>query len=142
MNPRTGHRAAYPRYCLGMPRVIQIAQHADDLERASAFYEKLLGHPAAAEFDPPGLLFFVLGDTRLLLEQGAPSATIYFEVDGVRRTIEKLRADGVTIEAEPHVIFQHEDDRLGPAGHDEWMAFVRDSEGNLVGLVSYEASAK
>jgi len=27
------------------------------------------------------------------------------------------------------------DDTLGPAGTDEWMAFVVDSEGNLVGLV-------
>jgi methylmalonyl-CoA/ethylmalonyl-CoA epimerase len=33
------------------------------------------------------------------------------------------------------VIFGHEDDTLGPAGTDEWMAFVRDTEGNLVGLV-------
>ena len=37
--------------------------------------------------------------------------------------------------SEPHVIFGHDDDTLGPAGTDEWMAFVRDSEGNLVGLV-------
>jgi methylmalonyl-CoA/ethylmalonyl-CoA epimerase len=33
------------------------------------------------------------------------------------------------------VIFRHEDDALGPAGTDEWHAFVRDSEDNLVGLV-------
>ncbi len=32
-------------------------------------------------------------------------------------------------------IFTHDDDRLGPAGTAEWQAFVRDSEGNLVGLV-------
>ncbi len=29
-------------------------------------------------------------------------------------------------------------DALGPAGTDEWMAFIRDSEGNTVGLVSHE----
>jgi methylmalonyl-CoA/ethylmalonyl-CoA epimerase len=46
------------------------------------------------------------------------------------------RADGVRVETEPHVIFSHDDDTLGPAGTDEQMAFVRDSEGNLVGLVS------
>ena len=40
------------------------------------------------------------------------------------------------MESEPHMIFRHEDDTLGPAGTDEWHAFVRDSEGNLVGLVS------
>jgi methylmalonyl-CoA/ethylmalonyl-CoA epimerase len=43
----------------------------------------------------------------------------------------------VPIEGEPHVIFQHTNDDLGPAGTDEWMAFIRDSEDNLVGLVSH-----
>ena len=118
-------------------KLAQVAQHADDLDRASAFYERLLGSPPLARYDPPGLLFFALGDgTRLLLEGGAPSAMLYLEVDDVRTRIEQLRADGVVVEAEPHVNFTHEDDTLGPAGTDEWMAFVRDSEGNLVGLVS------
>jgi methylmalonyl-CoA/ethylmalonyl-CoA epimerase len=120
-----------------MSRIIQIAQHAVDLDRAAEFYEQLLGQPLAARFDPPGLLFFTLGGTRLLLEQGAPSATIYLEVEDVRASIEELRARGVRIEGEPHVIFQHTDDSLGPAGTDEWMGFIRDSEGNLVGLVSH-----
>jgi methylmalonyl-CoA/ethylmalonyl-CoA epimerase len=124
-----------------MSRIVQIAQHADDLDRAAAFYESLLGHPAAARFDPPGLLFFVLGETRLLLERAAASATIYLEVDDVPARIEELRSAGIRIEAEPHVIFRHEDDRLGPAGHDEWMAFIKDSEDNLVGLVSYAPAA-
>ncbi|MEO6472069.1 MAG: VOC family protein [Aeromicrobium sp.] len=123
-----------------MPRVVQIAQHADDLDRAAAFYEKLLGYPPAAKFDPPGLLFFVVGKTRLLLEQAASPATIYLKVDDVRTRIEELRAQGITIEGEPHVIFRHEDDRLGPAGNDEWMAFIKDSEDNVVGLVSYSPS--
>jgi len=37
------------------------------------------------------------------------------------------------------VIFTHEDDVLGPAGHDEWQSFIKDSEGNLVGLVNHHA---
>ena len=41
----------------------------------------------------------------------------------------------MAVEGEPHVIFTHDDDRLGPTGTAEWQAFVRDSEGNLVGLV-------
>lgn len=118
-------------------RVAQIAQHADDLDRAAAWYTSFLGRSPAGRFDPPGLLFFTLdGGSRLLLEQGAPSATIYFEVDEVQARIEELRGAGVTVTTEPHVIFQHEDDSLGPAGADEWMAFVSDSEGNTVGLVS------
>jgi methylmalonyl-CoA/ethylmalonyl-CoA epimerase len=57
-------------------------------------------------------------------------------VQDVRTAIDELRSHGVTIEGEPHMIFQHTNDNLGPAGTDEWMAFIRDSEGNLVGLVS------
>lgn len=125
-----------------MSRIIQIAQHVDDLDRASAFYEQLLGHPPAAKYDPPGLLFFMLGGTRLLLEQAAPSAVIYLGVDDVRTKVEELRSLDVAIENEPQVIFSHDDDTLGPAGTDEWMAFIRDSEGNLVGLVSHSPSGQ
>ena len=39
------------------------------------------------------------------------------------------------ISSEPHVIFGHDDDTLGPAGTDEWMAFFVDPEGTTVGLV-------
>jgi predicted enzyme related to lactoylglutathione lyase len=117
--------------------IIQVAQHADDLQRARAFYERLLNAEPAGFFDPPGLLFFRAGAVRLLLEQAATSALIYLTVDDVHTTIQSLRADGVEIVAEPHLIFRHTDDRLGPTGMDEWMAFVKDSEGNTVGLVSH-----
>jgi methylmalonyl-CoA/ethylmalonyl-CoA epimerase len=117
--------------------ILQVAQHADDLQRARAFYQRLLNAEPAGFFDPPGLLFFQAGAVRLLLEQGATSVLIYLKVDDVRATIESLRADSVEIVAEPHVIFSHTDDRLGPAGMDEWMAFVKDSEGNTVGLISH-----
>jgi len=119
----------------------QVAQHADDLDRAAAFYTELLGSGPSGRFDPPGLLFFSLGDTRLLLEASAPSTVLYLRVESVRDTVEGLRARGLPIESEPHVIFTHDDDSLGPAGTDEWHAFVRDSEGNLLGLVSQEAPA-
>jgi methylmalonyl-CoA/ethylmalonyl-CoA epimerase len=117
--------------------VLQIAQHADDLARAQAFYQRLLNTEPAGLFDPPGLLFFQAGQVRLLLEQAATSALIYFKVDDVRTTLEWLRTEGVEIVAEPQLIFSHSDDRLGPSGMDEWMAFVKDSEGNTVGLVSH-----
>jgi methylmalonyl-CoA/ethylmalonyl-CoA epimerase len=120
----------------------QVAQYAQDLDRAAAFYERLLGAPPLARFDPPGLLFFRLGHgTRLLLEEAAPSAMLYLTVDDVPARVEELRADGVVIELEPHIIFSHTDDTLGPAGQDEWMAFIRDSEDNLVGLVSHAPRA-
>ncbi len=120
--------------------LLQVAQRATDLDRAAAFYELLLETPPTARFDPPGLLFFQIGTTRLLLEENAASALLYIQVDDLDATIARLRAADVTIETEPHVIFTHEDDRLGPAGMTEWQAFIRDSEGNLVGLASLVAS--
>jgi methylmalonyl-CoA/ethylmalonyl-CoA epimerase len=119
----------------------QVAQRATDLGRAAAFYERLLGAPPIATFDPPGLVFFDLGGTRLLLDRVAPSGLIYLRVDDVREAVERLRADGVTIESEPHVIFSDEQGTFGPAGDDEWMAFVRDSEDNVVGLASRTPAA-
>ena len=117
-------------------RLVQVAQHASNLRRAAEFYSALLGTEARALFDPPGLLFFDLDGVRLLLEAGAPSSLLYLSVPDVRISVEELRARGVEIVAEAHVIFSHTDDHLGPAGTDEWMAFIRDSEGNTVGLVS------
>jgi methylmalonyl-CoA/ethylmalonyl-CoA epimerase len=117
--------------------LVQVAQHADDLQRACRFYEQLLGEKATATFDRPGLVFFRLGQTRLLLDRVAPSALLYLHVDDVRSRVEELAAQGVTVHTPPHAIFTHEDDTLGPAGHEEWQAFIKDSEDNLVGLVSH-----
>ncbi len=116
-------------------KLVQIAQKADDLSRAAGFYANLFGADATATYDPPGLVFFDLDGVRLLLDRVAPSAMHYYGVDDIDATLDRLRAAGVTVEHEPHVIFGHEDDTLGPAGTDEWQAFVRDTEGNLVGLV-------
>lgn len=118
--------------------LVQVAQHVDDLDRAVVFYENLLGRKAAAQFTPPGIAFFLLDGTRLLLDGTvAAGGIIYLAVDDIEFSVDELRSQGVTIETEPHVIFQHTDGTLGPVGTDEWMAFIRDSEGNTVGLVSY-----
>ncbi|HKT56321.1 MAG TPA: methylmalonyl-CoA epimerase [Microbacterium sp.] len=118
-------------------RLVQIAQHAADLDRAASFYRSLLGREPSAVYDPPGLLFFDLDGVRLLLDRNAPSALVYLHVDDVRAALQRL-AGLFEVVSEPHVIFHHDDDTLGPAGHDEWQAFIRDSEGNTVGLVSFQ----
>jgi methylmalonyl-CoA/ethylmalonyl-CoA epimerase len=114
---------------------VQIAQRCEDLGRATRWYADLLGREPVATYDPPGLVFFDLGGVRLMLEGGTTSAVVYLPVEDIDATLDRLRGQGVHVEGEPHVIFSHEDDKLGPAGTDEWQAFVRDSEGNLVGLV-------
>jgi methylmalonyl-CoA/ethylmalonyl-CoA epimerase len=114
----------------------QVAQHADDLDRAVGFYTSKLGGKLISRYDPPGLAFLGLGDARLLLENGAPSALIYLRVNDVHAEIERLRADGVTIASEPHRIHVDAAGHFGEPGWEEWMAFIHDSEGNLVGLAS------
>jgi methylmalonyl-CoA/ethylmalonyl-CoA epimerase len=121
---------------LGM-ELFQVAQRAVDLERARVFYSGLLGVEASGMFDPPGFVFFQLGPVRLLLDREAPSALLYFTVPDVREFANVWRERGGKIEREPEVIFAHDDDQLGPAGTEEWMTFIRDSEGNLLGLVSH-----
>jgi methylmalonyl-CoA/ethylmalonyl-CoA epimerase len=121
--------------------IVQVAQRVIDLDRAEAFYASFLRQAPDARFVPPGLVFFNLDGVRLLLDDKAPSALIYFTVDDINASVERLRAAGVEIISEPHIIFQHADDRIGPAGHDEWMAFFTDSEGNTVGLVEHRPSA-
>jgi len=120
----------------------QVAQHADNLDRAVAFYSDVLGCEFITRIDPPGLAFLRLGSVRLLLDRAAPSALIYLRVGDVRTTAESLRAAGVPIDTEPHLINTDTDGIFGEAGFQEWMAFVRDTEGNLVGLASQHAPAE
>lgn len=122
-------------------RLVQVALRATQLDRAAAFYSDVLGAEPTGRFEPPGLLFFDLDGTRLLLDGNAPSSLVYLEVDDVRAAVDRLRHK-VEITTEPHQIFVHEDDRLGPAGSTEWQAFFADSEGNTVGLVSFEARSE
>ncbi|WEG09561.1 methylmalonyl-CoA epimerase [Microbacterium horticulturae] len=118
-------------------KLVQVAQHADDLERAATFYSALLRRQPAAMFDPPGLLFFDLDGVRLLLDRNAPSALIYLHVDNVHETLERIDSLAEVV-SRPTVVFTHETDLLGPAGHDEWQAFIRDTEDNTVGLVAFQ----
>ena len=119
----------------------QVAQHADDLDRAVAFYITHLGAELIARFDPPGLAFLRLGSARLLLEAGAPSALIYLRVPDARESARTLREAGITVDTEPHRIHVDNDGAFGDPGWEEWMAFIRDSEGNLIGLASRHAPA-
>ena len=116
-------------------RVHQIAQRAEDLDRAVAFYRDPLGVPFIARFEPPGLAFFDLGNTRLILNRGAPSALLYFEVEDIEASSHSLAGRGVELVDEPHRIHRDDEGLFGPTGVEEWMVFFRDSEQNLLALV-------
>ncbi|HZB50200.1 MAG TPA: VOC family protein [Mycobacteriales bacterium] len=123
-------------------RLLQIAQHATDLDRAAAFYTDVLGAAPVARFDPPGLLFFDLDGVRLLLDRAVPPALLYLQVDDVRAFLDRLRGRGVAIETEAHLIHTDDAGHFGAPGTEEWMGFFRDSEGNLVGCASRHAPGR
>jgi len=116
-------------------RLHQVAQRAVDLTRAVAFYRDILGLPLMAEFDPPGLAFFDLGNVRLLIERGAAPSQLYLQVPDIDAAWAGIVAAGVETVDAPHLIFRDDNGTFAEPGSEEWMAFFRDSEGNLVGLV-------
>jgi methylmalonyl-CoA/ethylmalonyl-CoA epimerase len=118
-----------------MRGLVQVAQHADDLDRATAFYRDVLGLPHIATYSPPGLAFFDLGGIRLLIENGAPPAVLYLATDDIEADVARLRAHGVAIVEEPRLIFT-DDGTFGRPGEEIRMAAFRDSEGNLLCLMT------
>ena len=68
---------------------------------------------------------------------GQVDGTCDAKFTAVREALARVR-ERAEVVSEPQVIFHHDDDRLGPAGTDEWQAFIKDSEDNLVGLVSWQ----
>jgi methylmalonyl-CoA/ethylmalonyl-CoA epimerase len=115
--------------------LIQVAQRTEDLDRAVEFYGTVLGLPLLARFEPPGLAFFDLDGTRLMLGDGNLSSMLYLAVDDIDATVGHLRRAGVVFEQDAHLIHSDAAGEFGAAGTEDWMAFFRDSEGNLLGLV-------
>lgn len=119
---------------IGISRLGQIAINAKDVERAAAFYQDVLGLKLLFKA-PPGLAFFDCGGVRLMLDHAEkpefnhPSSILYFSVPDIQSAYGKLKESGVRFEDEPHVIARM------PA-HDLWMTFFRDSEENLMALMS------
>lgn len=122
-------------------RLHQVAQRAHDLERATAFYRDVLGLRHVATYDPPGLVFFDLGGSRLLIEKQAQPALLYLEVPDIEAAWEALGTAGVKRSDPPHLIFSDDTGVFGAAGVGEWMTFFEDSEGNTVGLVERRKSS-
>lgn len=119
---------------IGISRIGQIAINAHDVERAAAFYEDALGLKLLFKAGP-GLAFFDCGGVRLMLtlpekpEFDHPGSILYFAVPDIQAAHARMKEKAVKFEDEPHLIARMPD-------HDLWMTFFRDSEGNLMGLMS------
>lgn len=112
----------------------QIALNAKDVARATAFYRDVLGMRFLFEF-PPKLAFFDCGGIRLMIslpegeEYDHPGSILYYKVDDIRVAHEEIKRRGGEFQDEPHLIAKMPD-------HELWMAFLKDTEGNTLALMS------
>ena len=116
----------------GLDRIGQIAVTVRDLARAKSYYRDTLGMRFLYEF--PSLAFFDCGGIRLIMsvperpEFDHPTSVLYYAVPDIAAAHATLVARGVVFERDPHIIAALPD-------RDVWMAFFRDSERNLLGLM-------
>ena len=110
----------------------QIALTVHDLAASTAFYRDVLGMQFL--FDTGTMAFFMCGPVRLLIGVGergigTNGTIVYFRVSDLRGTFMALQARGVIFLRTPHCVAKRED-------HELWMAFLKDPEGNTLGLMS------
>ncbi len=114
-------------------RIGQIAINARDVDRATAFYRDVLG--LRHLFRAGQLSFFDCGGVRLMLDKPEnpefdhPSSIVYFQVADIQAAFERIKSAGAKFDDAPHVIARMPD-------HDLWMTFFRDTEGNVLALMS------
>jgi len=111
----------------------QIAITVSDVAQAKVFYRDVLG--LRFLFDAgPNLAFLAAGGVRIMLTtpQGAgavgQNSTLYFKVASVDKAYTALGNRSARLEHGPERVATMSD-------HELWLAFVRDPDGNLVGLM-------
>jgi len=111
----------------------QIALAVSNTDRSEAFYEKTLGLRKLYRYGD--LAFFDCAGVRLMLsppENGARvepgQGAVYFRVADLGLAVRDLEAKSVAVESTPHRLAEMPD-------HDLWMAFLRDPDGHLIGLM-------
>ena len=111
----------------------QVAITVSDVGKALAFYRDILGLPFL--FSPsPELAFLRAGDVRVMLStpQGAgkvgANSILYFKASDIEHVHAAVIERGGTNERSPQLAAKMPD-------HELWLSFVRDPDGNLVGLM-------
>jgi methylmalonyl-CoA/ethylmalonyl-CoA epimerase len=110
----------------------QIALTVRDLARAKDFYQNTLGMRFL--FDAGSIAFFQCGTIRLMIglsEEAVPigGTILYFKVADIRKVHADLTGKSVEFVQPPHLVAKMPD-------HELWMAFLKDPEGNMLGLMS------
>ena len=120
---------------VSLSQIMQIALTVKDIERAVEFYRDTLGMKLLFRA-PAKLAFFDAGGVRLMLSEpeqgqqpGTESSVLYFRVADIQAAHAALVAAGVRFMEPPHLIARMPD-------HDLWMGAFKDSEDNLLALMS------
>lgn len=122
---------------ISLGKIGQISVNAHDLERATAFYKEKLGIKFLFSV-PPKMAFFDCEGIRLMLgtperpDLDHPSSILYFKVDDIDAAYDALNKRGVHFETEPALIAPMQT-------YDLWLAEFRDSENNVLALMSEKA---
>jgi methylmalonyl-CoA/ethylmalonyl-CoA epimerase len=116
---------------VSLDNIGQIALTVDDLAQAKDFYQNTLGLKFL--FEAGNLAFFQCGEVRLMLttpEKQEPrgGTILYYKVNDINATCAAIKARGVSLLREPHLIARMPD-------HDLWMAFLNDPAGNTLGIM-------
>jgi predicted enzyme related to lactoylglutathione lyase len=116
-----------------LSEIRQIAITVSDIGTALPFYRDVLG--LTFLFSPaPTLAFLAAGSVRIMLStpQGAGTvghnSLLYFKVTDIIATHAAIIARGARNERAPQLTAKMPD-------HELWAAFVRDPDGNLIGLM-------
>jgi len=116
---------------VSLDNIGQIALTVDDLAQAKDFYQNTLGLKFL--FEAGNLAFFQCGEVRLMLttpEKQEPrgGTILYYKVSDINATCTAIKARGVSLLQEPHLVARMPD-------HDLWMAFLNDPAGNTLGIM-------
>lgn len=118
---------------LQLDEIGQIAIVVADVAKATAFYRDVLGLKFLFSAGP-NLVFLMAGGVRIMLTtpQGhgevGKNSILYFKVGDLTAIHAAIVGRGATNERSPQLTARMPD-------HELWMAFVRDPDGNLVGLM-------
>jgi methylmalonyl-CoA/ethylmalonyl-CoA epimerase len=118
---------------LQLSEIGQIALAVSDMNTALPFYRDVLGLPFLFNAGP-NLAFLAAGSVRIMLTtpEGAytpgSNSVLYFKVTGLESTHQAVVARGAAPEQGPILTAKMPD-------HELWMAFVRDPDSNLIGLM-------
>ena len=111
----------------------QVAITVNDVTKVLPFYRDILGLRFLFSAGP-NLAFLAAGPVRIMITtpQGAGKAgansILYFKVNDIEATHTAIIASGAENEGSPQLAAKMPD-------HELWLGFVRDPEGNLIGLM-------